>query len=105
MGLLAHIYRDSLGDSSNRGISSRATRVVVVNVDGPFTPDDDTPAVELRQGALGSVVAVPLECEGKWTMNGGCFVSTSDSRFSRKVEELLGTRFYGAVPLHDRVEG
>lgn len=34
---------------------------------------------------------------GKWTMSGGCFITTSDSRFSRT---------YGNQPiaLHDRIE-
>ncbi len=37
-------------------------------------------------------------------MMGGSFVHSSDSRFSRIVEEVLGDRFHGAVSLHDRQE-
>jgi hypothetical protein len=44
------------------------------------------------------------ENEGQQIMFGGCYVATSDSRFSRKIENLLGFPYYGAVPLHDRVE-
>lgn len=37
-------------------------------------------------------------------MFGGCYVATSDSRFSDEVERIVGGRFYGAVALHDRFE-
>ena len=37
-------------------------------------------------------------------MMGGNYAATSDSRFSDKVEQMLGHHFYGAVPIHDRVE-
>ena len=37
-------------------------------------------------------------------MFGGNYGATSDSRFSEKVEEMMGSSFYGAVPIHDRVE-
>jgi hypothetical protein len=51
-----------------------------------------------------SVKVIPEEAEGKWTMMGGNYAATSDSRFSDKIEEMLGHGFYGAVPIHDRVE-
>lgn len=41
----------------------------------------------------------PLDKPEGHVMAGGAFVSTSDSRWSK----MIG--FYGAVPLHDRVEG
>lgn len=41
---------------------------------------------------------------GAGPMAGGAFVHTSDSRFSRAVEDVVGHRFYGAVALHDRWE-
>ena len=52
-----------------------------------------------------TVVIVPEEAEGRRTMMGGNLARTSDSRFSRAIEELLevGT-FYGGIPIHDRVE-
>ena len=39
-----------------------------------------------------------------WTMMGGHYGATSDSRFSDAVEEMMGTPFYGALAIHDRVE-
>lgn len=37
-------------------------------------------------------------------MAGGHYAGTSDGRFSAAVEKILGSRFYGAVPIHDRFE-
>lgn len=37
-------------------------------------------------------------------MSGGCYVSSSDSRFSEMVRQACGRDFYGAVALHDRYE-
>ena len=51
------------------------------------------------------VSALPEEVEGRRTMMGGNLARTSDSRFSRAIEELLEVRtFYGGIPIHDRVE-
>lgn len=147
MGLTAGIYKNG-ADCSNYGISSYASSVTIVNVEGPFDPSGDRPAVMLVANAMGTARFVPAELErrcvncdlvagdgedispicsvdglvsshsfrDRWVeskcngerrvgpMMGGCYVSTSDSRFSRAVEDLLGHRFYGAVPLHDRFE-
>ena len=51
------------------------------------------------------MVIVPEEAEGRRTMIGGNLARTSDSRFSRAIEELLEVKtFYGGIPIHDRVE-
>ena len=104
MGMLASIYRSDLGDCSNKGVSSRASKVCVINVEGPFEPGPDAPAVKLVKRDYGNIVCIPVEVEKKWTMFGGCYVSTSDGRFNRAVEELAGYRFGFPVALHDRVE-
>lgn len=104
MGMVAQIFRGDR-DCSNGGISSRARGVCVMNVAGPFEASDEYPAVLLVPGPFNSVHLVPAELPSdSVTMAGGCFVHTSDSRFSQAVEKLLGHRFYGAVALHDRVE-
>jgi hypothetical protein len=112
MGMIASVFRDDKGDCSNKGLSAYHSRVLVVNVDGPFTVRDGLPAVKMVKGNLrGTVKIVPLnEHEsGKWLMFGGTYVGTSDSRFGEKVKEIAGE--YGAefpasiVPFHDRVEG
>jgi hypothetical protein len=117
MGLTLWVHRSPLGDSTNGGLSGRFDRLTVVNVEGPFEPTPDHPAVMLVPNALGSVVIMPAEKIGdEWLeiasntkayagpMFGGNYAATSDSRFGRAVEAILGHRFYGAVPIHDRLE-
>ena len=109
MGMLVYVYRNSQRDMdcTNGGVTSKYHTLCVTNVDGPFGPDDDIPAVKLMPGNLpGTVKIVPEEEieKGSWTMFGGNYASTSDSRFSEKIEKMIGSRFYGAVPVHDRVE-
>lgn len=109
MGLYISVFRNSEfagTDCTNGGVTSRFTKLCVTNVDGPFDPSDDCPAVKLVKGNLpGTVKIVPEELEGKWTMMGGNYAATSDSRFSEACEKITGSRFYGAVPVHDRFEG
>ena len=112
MGLFASIYRAEHNSSLN--VFGGFTKVTLVNVDGPFEPSPDAPAAMLCPGNLrGTVVIRPVEIldagdphESKPLRGamGGAYVATSDSRFSEACEKMLGTRFYGAVPLHDRVE-
>lgn len=106
MGMIASIFRGDDRDFSNGGVSCWSKKVCITNIEGPFEPNDDCPPVRLERGALNSVRIVPeyIIEEGWPAMFGGCFVHTSDSRFSNAVELILGQRFYGAVALHDRVE-
>ena len=109
MGLLVNVYKSGKYDCTNGGVSSRDIRgLCLTNVEGPFEPCDDYPAAKLVKQTFGfgsSVKVIPEEAEGKQPMMGGNYAATSDSRFSRAVEALLGNHFYGAVPIHDRVEG
>lgn len=119
MGLRADIVKSRYGDCSNGGISGRASQVTIVNIDGPFDPSDDAPAVMLIEGHGangGTVRIVPCdhvhgdvwiehgEPHSVGPMMGGTYIATSDSRFTRAVEALTGARFYGAVAFHDRYE-
>ncbi|WP_162250088.1 MULTISPECIES: hypothetical protein [unclassified Bradyrhizobium] len=104
MGMLAHIYDSSLGNCSNDGVSARYTEVCIVNVDGPFKPSEETPGVRLIKRNTGNVVCVPIDLDDRWTMFGGAFVYTSDSRFAQAVEKLSGYNHSFPVALHDRVE-
>lgn len=81
---------------------------------GPAEPDADAPAVALQVRVIGEPVLniVPVFKDitrGTWDtragfMAGGNFAYTTDSRFNRLCESLLGHRFYGAVAVHDRFE-
>lgn len=133
MGLIIEVfsnekYRQCADASGGRhtpgaldGVSARHDTLTVVNVSGPFTPNDDRPAVALMWGHLpGTLRLVPVvNCaadgdEPEWQMFapadkvgpmfGGNYGSTSDGRFADACEEILGHRFYGAVAIHDRYE-
>lgn len=110
MGLIVSVYRSAHGDSSNQGLCHHADDLCVVNVPGPFEPNDRTPPVLLERGPLGNpiVVGAYRDADGRYLptvapgqhgpMFGGSYAATSDSRWSRAVG------FYGAVPIHDRWE-
>lgn len=106
MGMIADIFQPAGRNCSNNGISARHTKVCVVNVDGPFKPSVDAPAVKLMVTRHGNAVLVPVELldSGAWTMFGGTFVYTSDSRFRQAVADIAGYEHGFAVALHDRVE-
>jgi hypothetical protein len=109
MSMPIDVYRSAARggyDCTNGGVSSRFTRLTVVNVEGPFEPDADAPAVVLEQHVRGCLRLAPVDAvyERGAIMFGGNYGHTSDSRFARKCEALLGHRFYGAVAIHDRIE-
>ena len=108
MGLLVNVYKTEGRDCTNGGVSARSIKgLCLTNVDGPFDPSDDYPAAKLVKQTFGfgsSVKVIPEEAEGKQTMMGGNYAATSDSRFSDKIEQMLGYYYNGAVPIHDRVE-
>lgn len=113
MGLSADIFKHNGRDFSNSGISSVVNEVTVVNVPGAAEPTVAAPAVLLVPGNLPNTAkVVPATLVGDsyvqtrrgcGPMAGGCFVSTSDSRFSSAVQALTGSRS-SVAPLHDRYE-
>lgn len=104
--MLAYVYDSPLGNCSNNGVSAKFKQVCIINVEGPFDPKDDAPAVKLvKRERIGNVVCIPVGLEGKGTMFGGAFVHTSDSRFGEAVRKLSGYDHSFPVALHDRVEG
>lgn len=117
MGIHVSVYRqvpygnDFLDgvDTTLGGESSYSKGFTVVNADGPFEPCDDYPAAELVMaepiGGRKILRLIPVSKKGKWTMFGGNYAGCSDSRFSDLCDKLLGASFYGAVAVHDRVEG
>lgn len=108
MGLHVAIFKNSSSrtDCAMNGVSARHTELTITNVPGPFEPTKQAPAAKLLPGFLpGTARIVPDEVpEGKRSMFGGNYAATSDSRFTRAVEDLIDAPFYGAVPIHDRVE-
>lgn len=107
MGLIVRVLRSVGGGSANGGVSEFADRLCVVNVNGPFEPARDMPAVRLETHHPGCLRLVPLDDKLRpiaGTMAGGNFATTSDSRFGEACRTLLGHEFYGAVAIHDRKE-
>ena len=108
MGILVYVYRSARGwDCTNGGESAKFTEFTVTNAQGPFQPSASAPAAILEEGPMGSVRLVPQSVKdtGKHYMFGGNYAASSDSRFSEAVQKILNHRFYGAIAIHDRVEG
>jgi len=106
MGLTVYVYRDADDnyDCTRNGVTKRFTRLCVTNVEGPFEPDDKTPAVKLVEGNLPNTVKiVPDEVGDQWSMFGGNYAAASDSRLADAVEKITGRR-NSIVAVHDRVE-
>lgn len=119
-GDMAYVYRQvarqhadgsaHMQDSTNGGWSSKFNVVVVTNAGGVFEPSKEMPGVRLvKHRTMNHVFAVSERdiAAGKWTMFGGNYLSSSDSRFKEAVRKLLGDpdAFVGAIPIHDRYEG
>lgn len=111
MGLILEVFKCRYGDCSAGGISHDHAEVTAVNCEGPFDPTPERPAVIIESHVAGCLRAIPATDDGKpkkfpgaGPMFGGTYVACSDSRFSQKVAQLLGHKFYGAVAFHDRFE-
>lgn len=103
------IFKNEGQDFSNGGLSSK-TNTCYIECEEGYIEESRVPQdqiVKLELGAFGSIHLVPIKEVPKNNvgyMFGGCYVSTSDGRFDKMVEKLLGHRLYGAVALHDRTE-
>ena len=110
MGIHVNIYKQGDYDCTAGGESSYAKGFCVVNAEGPFEPCEDYPSATLVMaepiGGRKILRMIPTSKLGNhMTMFGGNYAGGSDSRFSRRCDQLLGSTFYGAVAIHDRVEG
>ena len=109
MGLHINIYKcNKYGDCTNNGVSSWDIKgLCITNVNGGDNPSDKYPSAELvtqEHFNRKTIKIVPIHVGNRHSMFGGNYGATSDSRFSETVERMLGHSFYGAVPIHDRVE-
>ena len=96
-----NVYRSGGSDCSLNGVTATDDNYLVVPVvNGNITEEDIVKRgyVKLIPGEKGGCINfVPESVNGNWSMAGGNFVYTCDSRFSRA---------YGHAPVsvHDRVE-
>lgn len=136
MGLIAEVHRSGRlldsglmkpDDCTLNGWSSIHDKVIVVNIEGPFTPESYTQYVPVflrrhRSMPALHIVSVAHEEAKVWTMMGGNFLYSSDSRFSQACNDIMcyGNHYpasvdrtvynvhahmsFHAIPIHDRVE-
>ena len=112
-GMLVFVYRcAAFGDSTNNGVTARHTQMILIDPSQKdsqiFEPQegDDVLVVDHRGGRdhpFLTPIARPAKVIGGhlvpakgWTMFGGNYVTTSDSRFREAYGHVL--------PVHDRIE-
>lgn len=108
MGLRIFVYRHAGSDCTNGGVTAVYDELTLTNVEGPSEVSDKAPAAVLLPGhSRGTVRIVPQKVidAGQHPMMGGNYAACTDARFDEAIEKLTGTPFYGAVAVHDRVEG
>lgn len=106
-GLPAEVFRSSLGDCTNGGISSSRRQLYIVahraeELYAQFEPEDIRECVAVMRMKVGDsryVCCLPLYRKNRWHMAGGNFLYASDARF----KELTGVPY--PISIHDRYEG
>jgi hypothetical protein len=102
LNILTFVLRNSLGDSTNSGLTSKVSQVdlhygnTVDLADLDNIPDDELVLVERHLFGEEAWYAVPagIYKSNKHSMFGGNFIHTSDSRFPGRAP----------IPVHDRIE-
>lgn len=101
--LTAYVYRDSLGDCTNGGISATRRELYILSATkGPFEPQDIRECVYIEwREVMGEeyIDCKPAYFRKRWYMAGGNFLYTSDSRF----KEITKSKY--PISIHDRYEG
>ena len=100
--ILTFVLGNSMGDSTNNGLTSREDSIVLHYgsdtdlADLTLIPDDELVLVERHLFGEEAWYAVPagIYKSNKHSMFGGNFIHTSDSRFPGRAP----------IPVHDRVE-
>lgn len=109
------VLRPHYHDASNGGITSKYDQVLVICDQGPIVRDsDDMPENAVRitrtgpggAGAALTPVTPPDDDRTLGPMSGGCFATTSDSRWRILLRDTLGkcAETTLALPIHDRYE-
>ena len=107
MEMLVHVYRRRDCDCSNGGVSRTNDTLLVVERDAAAPANPTLPVMVLEARAPSAVFLQPVK--SMWEKNrnapmaGGNY-AVGDRRFDEAVERLLGTKFCGAVAIHDRFE-
>jgi len=104
-----NVYKHMGSTCSNRGVTEFYDELLLICDWGPFEADEceeNLVVMQVREIA-GEKFAelVPLALKDRWTMPGGAFAGTSDSRFARMAMEATGYPCRGVLPVFDRLEG
>ncbi|APD18240.1 hypothetical protein SEA_HAMMY_77 [Mycobacterium phage Hammy] len=121
-GLRLNVFRWSLGDCTNGGVSAAASHLTLVGYVKPgekavrdlparsqvFPVNADAPAVVMVEsnlrGALPHLVPLAEYEAGKWLMSGGNHAG-GDSRFGDLIASVFdGPKCVATLPVHDRIE-
>jgi hypothetical protein len=100
-GLIISVHRGASGyDGTNSGPSSKVKEFTLIGPTIPqvFVPSEKRPAIRIVEHprAPGYLYLLPDSLAGRWTMMGGNFGWSWDSRLRKVTERPL--------PIHDRVE-
>lgn len=101
-GISGYVFRSSLGDCTNKGISSDHDRLYIVSDDGWSVLTDIRECVTVERRIIGHSEYVnvrPVYKADRWYMSGGNYLFSSDARF----KEATGVDY--PVAIHDRYEG
>lgn len=89
---------------ANGGWSDYHDELYVICEDGNWEIEHDDPALFTLVCDPSPRLVPYTHKDGIGPMMGGSFAATSDSRFSRLCNRIIGQPFYGAVAIHDRYE-
>lgn len=97
--ILTSVLRNSLGDSTNNGLSSKEDSIIMhygAGLDLDMIPDDELVLVERTLFGKQANYAIPAAIlkSDRHSMFGGNFIYTSDSRFPSDAP----------ISVHDRLE-
>ena len=102
------VFKHRGSTCSNDGVTERFDELLLVCDWGPFDAvgDEENLVVLQVRELWGEKYAelVPYSLVGRWTMAGGAYAGSCDSRFNRMVEEATGYPCRGILAVHDRVE-
>jgi len=97
MAHYVHVLRNSTGDFTNGGVTSKANHFQLIGESDPVPKTGNRPVLRVhRKGSYVYAVPVGDTPKGVGPMAGGNFVYSSDSRFTKA--------FGGPIAVHDRWE-
>ena len=115
-GITIDIFKAKQQSFSNGGVTTEWDEAIAVSqllprLDDGIRPGSQgpqqMPILRLVADKHGRAILVPRDLldQHRWTMFGGCFGWSTDSRFREAVRLLTHSSVDFPVPIHDRVEG